>query len=121
MRTGTARRSCWRSWLRPPPRCSSSSSLPRTERAFGGPDPAHPHRPGAPMSTAATVFSFAPSAFVPLALGFFGLGTGCLIYGPGELLGFPRRDRAVDITTGIWGIWMPGFLQFLTGVILFVG
>jgi len=73
------------------------------------------------MSTAATVVSFTPSAFVPLALGFFGLGTGYLIYGPGELLGFPRRDRRVDITTGIWGIWMPGFLQFLTGVILFVG
>jgi hypothetical protein len=73
------------------------------------------------MSPAATVVSFEPSAFVPLALGFFGLGTGYLIYGPGELLGFPRRDRRVDITTGIWGIWMPGFLQFLTGAILFVG
>jgi hypothetical protein len=73
------------------------------------------------MSTAATVVSFEPSAFVPLALGFFGLGTGYLIYGPGELFGFPRRDRKVDVTTGIWGIWMPGFLQFLTGIILFVG
>jgi hypothetical protein len=76
-------------------------------------------RPSVP--TLATVVSFEPSAFVPLALGFFGLGTGYLIYGPGELLGFPKRDRRVDITTGIWGIWMPGFLQFLTGIILFVG
>jgi hypothetical protein len=65
--------------------------------------------------------SFGPSAFVPLALGFFGLGTGYLIYGPQELAGFPGRTRPVDITTGIWGIWMPGFLQFLTGVFLFVG
>jgi hypothetical protein len=73
------------------------------------------------MSTAATVVQFQPSTFVPLALGFFGLGTGYLIYGPGELLGFPARDRKVDITTGIWGIWMPGFLQFVTGILLFVG
>jgi hypothetical protein len=73
------------------------------------------------MSTAATVVQFQPSTFVPIALGFFGLGTGYLIYGPGELLGFPARDRPVDITTGIWGIWMPGFLQFVTGILLFVG
>ena len=73
------------------------------------------------MSVATTVVSFEPSAFVPLALGFFGLGTGYLIYGPQELLGFPQRGRPVDITTGIWGIWMPGFLQFITGILLFVG
>jgi hypothetical protein len=59
--------------------------------------------------------------FVPLAVGFFGLGTGYLIYGPQELFKLPGRDRAVDLMTGIWGIWMPGFLQFVTGVILFVG
>jgi hypothetical protein len=73
------------------------------------------------MSSLASVVSFEPSAFVPLALGFFGLGTGYLIYGPEELAGFPQRSRSVDITTGIWGIWMPGFLQFVTGVLLFVG
>jgi len=28
-----------------------------------------------------TTFTFAESAFVPLAVGFFGLGTGYLIYG----------------------------------------
>jgi len=58
---------------------------------------------------------------VPLALGFFGLGVGYLIYGPQELAGYPPRDRKVDVATGIWGIWMPGFLQFVTGVLLFVG
>jgi hypothetical protein len=73
------------------------------------------------MSLAATVVNFQPSAFVPLALGFFGLGTGYLIYGPQELAGYPQRDRKVDIQTGIWGIWMPGFLQFVTGILLFVG
>jgi hypothetical protein len=65
--------------------------------------------------------SFPVSAFVPLAVGFFGLGTGYLIYGPQELLKLPNRNRAVDLATGIWGIWMPGFMQFITGVYLFVG
>lgn len=50
---------------------------------------------------AATTVSFPASAFVPLALGFFGLGTGYLIYGPEELFGLPKRSRAVDLTTGM--------------------
>lgn len=64
---------------------------------------------------------FAVSMFPPLALGFFGLGTGYLIYGPQELFGWPKRDEKVDRATGVWGIWLPGFCQFITGVILFVG
>lgn len=68
-----------------------------------------------------THISFAVSAFPPLALGFFGLGTGYLIYGPQELFDFPRRDPSVDRAIGIWGIWMPGFCQLVTGIILFVG
>ncbi|TAM66061.1 MAG: hypothetical protein EPN48_16950 [Microbacteriaceae bacterium] len=65
--------------------------------------------------------NFAVSAYVPLALGFFGLGTGYLIYGPQELFGWPKRDEKVDRATGVWGIWLPGFFQFVTGIILFVG
>jgi hypothetical protein len=64
--------------------------------------------------------TFATTAFAPVVLGFFGLGTGYLIYGPQELFNFPRRDRSVDRATGIWGIWMPGFCQFVTGVYIFV-
>ncbi|MEQ6898737.1 hypothetical protein [Microbacterium sp. KR10-403] len=64
---------------------------------------------------------FAVSMFPPLALGFFGLGTGYLIYGPQELFGWPKRDEGVDRATGIWGIWLPGFCQFVTGTILFIG
>jgi hypothetical protein len=67
------------------------------------------------------IISLPLSAFPPLAVGFFGLGTGYLIYGPQELFGFPRRDQAVDETSGIWGIWMPGFMQFITGTYLFLG
>jgi hypothetical protein len=64
--------------------------------------------------------TFATTPFAPVVLGFFGLGTGYLIYGPQELFGFPRRDASVDRATGIWGIWLPGFCQFVTGVYLFV-
>src|SRR5204862_5909218 len=73
------------------------------------------------ISFAATTVTLPASAFVPLAVGFFGLGTGYLIYGPEELFGLPQRSRSVDLTTGLWGIWMPGFMQFLTGVYLWVG
>jgi len=64
---------------------------------------------------------FPASLFVPVVLGFFGLGTGYLIYGPQELLGYPRRDSNVDRANGVWGLWMAGFCQFLVGVFLFVG
>jgi hypothetical protein len=69
----------------------------------------------------AVVFSLPTSPFTPLAVGFFGLGTGYLIYGLQELAGFPPRDEGVDYGTGVWGIWMPGFMQFLTGIYLFAG
>ncbi|MCW2548674.1 MAG: hypothetical protein JWN96_3134 [Mycobacterium sp.] len=65
--------------------------------------------------------TFTTSTFPPLALGFFGLGTGYLIYGPQELAGWPKRDDRVDRASGVWGIWMPGFCQFVAGIILFIG
>jgi hypothetical protein len=65
--------------------------------------------------------AFDISQFPPLALGFFGLGTGYLIWGPQELFGFPPREPSVDRTVGVWGIWLPGFCQFVAGVILFIG
>lgn len=69
----------------------------------------------------AQAITLAPSTFAPVVLGFFGLGTGYLIYGPQELFGYPHRDAGVDRAVGVWGIWMPGFCQFLTGTYLFVG
>ncbi len=65
--------------------------------------------------------TFASSEFVPVALGFFGLGTGYLIWGPEELLGFPPREPGVDRASGVWGIFLPGLCQLVTGIILFVG
>jgi len=64
---------------------------------------------------------FATSDFAPIALGFFGLGTGYLIWGPVELFDFPPRGPAADRAVGHWGIWLPGFCQFVTGIILFIG
>ncbi|MFD9635567.1 hypothetical protein [Streptomyces violascens] len=65
--------------------------------------------------------TFAPSVFPPLALGFFGLGTGYLIYAPHELFGYPPKSDAVNRGLGVWGVWLPGFCQLVTGLILFVG
>ncbi len=68
-----------------------------------------------------TTISLPISAFPPLALGFMGLGTGYLIYGIQELFGYPKRNADNDVATGIWGVWLPGFFQFVTGIYLFAG
>lgn len=70
---------------------------------------------------AAQDVQFSTSAFAPLAIGFFGLGTGYLIYFWQEMLGWPRRDEGVDLATGVWGIFMPGLMQLICGTYLFVG
>jgi hypothetical protein len=66
-------------------------------------------------------FSFAASRFVPVAVGFFGLGTGYFIWGGQALFGFPKTSTEVNRTMGMWGFWMPGFMQFITGIYLLVG
>ena len=67
------------------------------------------------------VFTFASSPFVPVAIGFFGLGTGYFIWGGQALFGFPKSSPEVNRTLGLWGFWMPGFMQFLTGIYLLTG
>jgi hypothetical protein len=69
----------------------------------------------------AQTLSLTHSPFVPVAIGFFGLGAGYLVWGGQALFGFPRPTPEVNRTMGMWGFWMPGFLQFLTGVYLVVG
>ena len=66
-------------------------------------------------------FTFASSPFVPVAIGFFGLGTGYFIWGGQALLGFPKTSPEVNRSLGLWGFWMPGFMQFLTGIYLLTG
>src|SRR5712672_2442781 len=66
-------------------------------------------------------FSFATSRFVPVGIGFFGLGTGYFIWGGQALFGFPKASPEVNRTMGMWGFWMAGFMQVITGVYLLVG
>jgi hypothetical protein len=73
------------------------------------------------VSIISSLVSLPQSPFPPLAVGFMGLGTGYLIYGTQELFGYPARDDRVDFATGMWGIWMPGFMQFIAGIYLFAG
>ncbi|HEU5346708.1 MAG TPA: hypothetical protein VFU60_20335 [Ktedonobacterales bacterium] len=65
--------------------------------------------------------AFAPSVFLPIAIGFFGLGCGYFIWGGQALFGFPESKPEVNKSMGMWGFWMPGFMQFITGVYLMVG
>jgi hypothetical protein len=75
-----------------------------------------------PLHLAVTTVIFTESSFPPIAVGFFGLATGYLVYGTQELLGYPSPpDRKVNLTTGLWGVWMPGFMQFFAGAYLFAG
>ncbi len=64
---------------------------------------------------------FASSMLAPVALGFFGLGVTYLVWGPQELFGFPARDEKVDRSMGMWGIFLAGLCQVITGLILFLG
>jgi hypothetical protein len=66
-------------------------------------------------------FTFAASRFAPVAVGFFGLGTGYFIWGCQALFGFPQSSPEVNKTMGMWGFWMPGFMQLLAGTYLLVG
>jgi len=56
-----------------------------------------------------------------VAVGFFGLGAGYFVWGGQALFDFPKASPDVNRTMGMWGFWMPGFLQFITGVYLIVG
>src|ERR1700752_2282806 len=76
---------------------------------------------GVEQSMETQAFSFAASRFVPVAIGFFGLGTGYFIWGGQALFGFPKSSAEVNKTMGMWGFWMPGFMQFITGVYLLIG
>jgi hypothetical protein len=67
------------------------------------------------------LIQFPTSVYVPLALAFFGLGCGYLIWGPQELSGYPKRSPSVDSAMGWFGVWMPGFCQFVNGIFILVG
>ncbi|KJE50002.1 MULTISPECIES: hypothetical protein [Acidiplasma] len=62
------------------------------------------------------------AALPPLAVGFFGLGIGYFVYGGAGLFKYPKEaNERVNHSMGLWGIMMPGFMQFLTGTYLWLG
>lgn len=66
-------------------------------------------------------FALEQSAYVPLAIGFFGLATGYFVWGGQELFNWPRSSPDVDKSMGMWAFWMPGFMQLVAGTYIFVG
>ncbi|MGB6987435.1 MAG: hypothetical protein WBD74_15790 [Candidatus Aquilonibacter sp.] len=68
-----------------------------------------------------TTFVLQTSDYVPLAIGFFGLATGYFIWGGQEFFGWPADSPDVDKSMGMWGVWMPGFMQLVAGTYIFVG
>jgi hypothetical protein len=68
-----------------------------------------------------TTSALPTSAFIPVVIGLFGLGTGYFVWGGQALSGYPKLTADVEKTMGMWGFWMPGFMQFITGVYIIVG
>jgi hypothetical protein len=73
------------------------------------------------MAQLPTAIALESSKYWPVAIGFFGLGTGYLVSGGQALLQFPAPSREVDKSMALWAFWMSGFMQFLTGLVLIVG
>lgn len=65
--------------------------------------------------------TFVQSPFLPIAVGFFGLGTCYFVWGGQSLFRLPKSGAEVNRTMGMWGLFMGGFMQFITGVYLMVG
>jgi hypothetical protein len=64
---------------------------------------------------------FTESPYLPIAIGFFGLATGYFVWGGQALFGFPKETPEGNRTIALWGVWMSGFMQFITGIYLTVG
>jgi hypothetical protein len=61
---------------------------------------------------------FACSPFVLVAIGILGLGPGYPIWGGRSWFGFSENNPEINRNLGPWGFWMPGFIQFPTGIYL---
>jgi hypothetical protein len=73
------------------------------------------------MMLFAAAVSLPASPYVPFAIGFFGLGVGYFVWGGQLLFNFPEGSRETDRSLGLWGIWMPGFMQFICGITTLIG
>jgi hypothetical protein len=74
----------------------------------------------------AQAFTFASSPFVPVAIGFFGLGTGYFIWGgqatevPTRLLGWKSGTRLIGLFQFVTGVWLM-YCTYATTVNLALG
>lgn len=67
---------------------------------------------------------FTISTFWPIAIGFFGLGVNYFVQGGSGLFNGPRwadDPKKYDRVLGLWGVFLGGFAQFITGTYLMVG
>lgn len=67
---------------------------------------------------------FPSSHFWPLAIGFLGLSINYFVQGGTTLFSGPNWSKdpeAFNKTVGLWGIFLGGFAQFITGTYLMVG
>jgi hypothetical protein len=64
---------------------------------------------------------FGQSPYFPIAIGFFGLATGYFVWGGQALFNFPKDSPETNHTIALWGAWMSGFMQFITGIYLMIG
>lgn len=67
---------------------------------------------------------FPTSSFWPIAIGFFGLSVNYFVQGGSVLFNGPKwadDSRQWDKTLGLWGIFLGGIAQLLTGIYLMVG
>ena len=61
------------------------------------------------------------AALPPLAIGFFGLGIGYYVFGGAGFFRFPKENNDnINHAMGLWGIFMPGFMQFIAGTYIFL-
>ena len=73
------------------------------------------------MNNEVITVALASSKISPVAIGFFGLGTGYLVAGGQALFQFPASNPAVEKTVAMWCVWMSGFMQLITGIYLIIG
>ncbi|MFX4301668.1 hypothetical protein ACOJUR_05240 [Alicyclobacillus tolerans] len=70
------------------------------------------------------IMSFPSSPFWPIAIGFLGLSINYFVQGGSTLFNGPNwsKDKEKhEKTLGLWGIFLGGFAQLLTGIYLMVG
>jgi len=69
----------------------------------------------------AHVVKLIASHYVPAVIGFFGLGTGLLIWGGVDLFGIPPAGEDTSKALVLWAVFIPGLVQFIVGLVLIIG